>query len=65
MITLVAAASHSVIPTTFSGNSLAAEILLQISLVSLFSINVFRNIKEMGNRRESKECREGKGYYYY
>lgn len=36
MITLAAAASHSVIPRTFSGNSLAAEIHLQIFLVSPF-----------------------------
>lgn len=36
MITLAAAASHSVIPKTFSGNSLAAEIHLQIFSVSPF-----------------------------
>lgn len=36
MITLAAAASHSVTPKTFSGNSLAAEIHLQIFLVSPF-----------------------------
>lgn len=35
MITLAAVASHSVILRTFSGNSLAAEILLQIFWVSL------------------------------
>lgn len=36
MITMAAVASHSVIPMTFSGNSLAAEIHLQIFLVSPF-----------------------------
>lgn len=36
LITSEAAASHSVIPRTFSGNSLVAEIHLQILLVSLF-----------------------------
>ena len=37
MITLVAAVSHSVILRTFSGNSSAAEIHLQIFLVSPFA----------------------------
>lgn len=39
LTTLEAAASHSVIPRTFSGNSLVAEIHLQIFLVSPFFVS--------------------------
>lgn len=52
MITLAAAASHSVIPKTFSGNSLAAEIHLQIFLVSLFLSFLFlKSRKKQGLNR--------------
>lgn len=39
MITLEAAALHSVIQRTFSGNSSEAEIHLQICLVSAFFVS--------------------------
>lgn len=65
MNTLEVAASHSVIPRMFSGNSLAAEIHLQIFLVSpfcfcsgqlLLGLLVFKDYKERSTEgRESGE----------
>lgn len=59
LITLEVAASHSVIPRTFSGNSLAAEIHLQIFLVSFVSWEALMG--ELKERRTEESHKSGEG----